>query len=127
MRKKLINPLEHLWRHALLLAMLLETSGAWAQPDEATSFDLWVAGVEVTSENAADVTGALPTAAPQVYYNPETNVLTLDKADLKLESGSHRSSRDWYCRLYCIMMCQHLDAWDLPYESQLQMLLRIAA
>ena len=88
MRKKLINPLEHLWRHALLLAMLLETSGAWAQPDEATSFDLWVAGVEVTSENAADVTGALPTAAPQVYYNPETNVLTLDNADLKLELGS---------------------------------------
>ncbi len=87
MRKKLINPLEHLWRHALLLAMLLVTSGAWAQPDEATSFDLWVAGIEVTSENAADVTGALPTAAPQVYYNPETNVLTLDNADLKLESG----------------------------------------
>lgn len=87
MRKKLINPLEHLWRHALLLAMLLETSGAWAQPNEATSFDLWVAGVKVTSENAADVTGALPTAAPQVYYNPETNVLTLDNAELTKESG----------------------------------------
>jgi len=88
MRKKLINPLEHLWRHALLLAMLLETSGAWAQPDEATSFDLWVAGVKVTSENAANVTGALPTAEPQVYYNPETNVLTLDNAKLELELGS---------------------------------------
>ena len=88
MRKKLINPLEHLWRHALLLAMLLVTSGAWAQPDEATSFDLWVAGVKVTSENAANVTGALPTAEPQVYYNPETNVLTLDNAKLELELGS---------------------------------------
>ena len=50
-----------------------------------------------------------------------------EKNDFLLESGSHRSSRDWYCRLYCIMMCQHLDAWDLPYESQLQKLLRIAA
>ena len=50
-----------------------------------------------------------------------------EKIDFLLESGSHRSSRDWYCRLYCIMMCQHLDAWDLPYESQLQKLLRIAA
>ena len=50
-----------------------------------------------------------------------------EKNDFLLESGSHRSSRDWYCRLYCIMMCQHLDAWDLPYESQLQTLLRIAA
>ncbi len=50
-----------------------------------------------------------------------------EKNNFLLESGSHRSSRDWYCRLYCIMMCQHLDAWDLPYESQLQTLLRIAA
>ena len=50
-----------------------------------------------------------------------------EKNDFLLESGKHRSSRDWYCRLYCIMMCQHLDAWDLPYESQLQSLLRQAA
>ena len=50
-----------------------------------------------------------------------------EKNDFLLESGRHRSSREWYCRLYCIMMCQHLDAWDLPYGSQLQTLLRIAA
>lgn len=50
-----------------------------------------------------------------------------EKNDFLLESGRHRSSRDWYCRLYCIMMCQHLDAWDLPYESPLQKLLRLPA
>ena len=50
-----------------------------------------------------------------------------EKNDFLLESGSHRSSRDWYCRLYCIMMCQHLDAWDLPFESPLQSLLRLPA
>lgn len=42
------------------------------------------------------------------------------KKDYKLEDGNHRSSREWYCRLFCIMMCQHLDAWDLPYESALR-------
>lgn len=42
------------------------------------------------------------------------------KKDYKLEDGNHRSSREWYCRLFCIMMCQHLDAWDLPYVSSLK-------
>lgn len=49
------------------------------------------------------------------------------KIDFALENGRHRSSKNWYCRLYCIMMCQHLDAWDLPYESELKNLLRQAA
>lgn len=34
-----------------------------------------------------------------------------EKKDYQLESGRHRSTKQWYCRLYCIMMCQHLDAW----------------
>ena len=34
-----------------------------------------------------------------------------EKDDYILESGRHRSTKMWYCRLYCIMMCQHLDAW----------------
>jgi hypothetical protein len=34
-----------------------------------------------------------------------------EKIDYLLESGRHQSSKMWYCRLYCIMMCQHLDAW----------------
>lgn len=42
------------------------------------------------------------------------------KIDYKLEDGNHRSSREWYCRLFFIMMCQHLDAWDLPCESSLK-------
>jgi hypothetical protein len=39
------------------------------------------------------------------------------KIDYKLECGKHRSTREWYCRLYGIMMLQHLDAWDLPFDS----------
>lgn len=42
------------------------------------------------------------------------------KKDYKLEDGNHRSSREWYCRLFSIMMCQHLDAWDLPEDSVLR-------
>ena len=49
------------------------------------------------------------------------------KKDYKLEDGNHRSTREWYCRLFCIMMCQHLDAWDLPHESTLKKRLLQAA
>ena len=46
-----------------------------------------------------------------------------EKYDFLLESGRHRSTKMWYCRLYHIMMLQHLDAWDLPYESALRKLI----
>lgn len=50
-----------------------------------------------------------------------------EKGDYLLESGRHRSSKQWYCRLYCIMMCQHLDAWGSPSTSSVKSLLRQAA
>ena len=40
-----------------------------------------------------------------------------------LENGRHRSTKMWYCRLYHIVMLQHLDAWNLPYESDLKKLI----
>ena len=43
-----------------------------------------------------------------------------EKLDFKLEDGRHRSTKMWYCRLYHILMLQHLDAWDLPSESPLR-------
>lgn len=46
-----------------------------------------------------------------------------EKLDFKLEDGRHRSTKMWYCRLYHILMLQHLDAWDLPYESPLKKLI----
>lgn len=46
-----------------------------------------------------------------------------EKIDFKLESGRHRSTKMWYCRLYHIMMLQHLDAWDLPFDSTLRKLI----
>lgn len=50
-----------------------------------------------------------------------------EKIDFQLESGRHRSTKMWYCRLYHIMMLQHLDAWDLPYESSLRKLIQQTA
>lgn len=49
------------------------------------------------------------------------------KIDYKLEDGRHRSSKMWYCRLFAIMMCQHLDAWALPESSCLRDFFRQAA
>ena len=46
-----------------------------------------------------------------------------EKIDFKLEDGRHRSTKMWYCRLYHILMLQHLDAWDMPFESALRKLI----
>ena len=50
-----------------------------------------------------------------------------EKIDYKLEDGRYRSSMMWYCRLFAIMMCQHLDAWNLPKSSPLKELFDQAA
>ncbi len=42
------------------------------------------------------------------------------KKDYKLEDGKHRSSKMWYCRLYAIMMLQHLDAWEMSSNEAFQ-------
>lgn len=58
-------------------------------------------------------------------YNARTSVERSnkrEKIDFRLESGRHRSTKMWYCRHYHILMLQHLDAWDLPYESALRKL-----
>ncbi len=43
-----------------------------------------------------------------------------EKNDYKLEDGKHRSTKMWYCRLYAIMMLQHLDAWEMPSQETFQ-------
>ncbi len=50
-----------------------------------------------------------------------------EKEDYKLEDGKHRSSMMWYCRLYCTMMLQHLDAWEMPSIEAFQSLLSLDA
>ena len=50
-----------------------------------------------------------------------------EKIGFQLESGKHRSTKMWYCRLYHILMLQHLDAWDLPFKSTLEKLILNAA
>jgi hypothetical protein len=42
-----------------------------------------------------------------------------EKVDYHLESGHHRSTMMWSIRLYAIMMCQHIDAWDCHLNEDL--------
>ena len=56
-------------------------------------------------------------------YNRRTSVERSnkrEKEDYKLEDGRHRSTKMWYCRLYGIMMLQHLDAWEMPSVEAFQ-------
>ena len=56
-------------------------------------------------------------------YNRRTSVERSnkrEKEDYKLEDGRHRSTKMWYCRLYGIMMLQHLDAWEMPSAEAFQ-------
>ncbi len=50
-----------------------------------------------------------------------------EKIDYKLEDGRYRSSMMRYCHLFAIMMCQHLDAWNLSKSSPLKDLFKQAA
>ena len=59
----------------------------------------------------------------KLEYNARTSAERSNKREklgFKLEDGRHRSTKMWYCRLYHILMLQHLDAWDLPPESTLK-------
>lgn len=59
----------------------------------------------------------------KLEYNARTSAERCnkrEKIDYKLEDGKYRSSMMWYCRLFSIMMCQHLDAWTLPKTSRLK-------
>ncbi len=53
----------------------------------------------------------------KLEYNKQISIERSNKRkkiDYKLEDGRHRSSKMWYCRLYAIMMLQHLDTWGIP-------------
>ena len=66
----------------------------------------------------------------KLEYNARTSAERCnkrEKIDYKLEDGRYRSSRMWYCRLFSIMMCQHLDAWTSPNTSLLKDLFEQAA
>ena len=66
----------------------------------------------------------------KLEYNARTSAERCnkrEKIDYKLEDGRHRSTKMWYCRLFAIMMCQHLDAWALPKSSRLKDLFEQAA
>lgn len=59
----------------------------------------------------------------RLEYNARTSAERCnkrEKIDYKLEDGRYRSSMMLYCRLFAIMVYQHLDAWALPKTSPLK-------
>lgn len=64
----------------LVMSVLIPVSADRAKATE--TYDLWVGGVQVTSDNAADVLGEADGEKATVIYNPATNTLTLDGAQI---------------------------------------------
>lgn len=62
-----------------LVTMLLALTASSASAQ--TTYDLWVAGVQVTSANCGDLT-VIPGISGKVSYNPDTQTLTLDDATI---------------------------------------------
>ena len=58
---------------------------------ETTSYNLWVGGVEVTSDNASNITGEGITGTGKVTYDDSTKTLTLDNVNI----DSVYSFRNW--------------------------------
>ena len=79
-----------------------------------------------TEPSKARIKYRCPLASRKKEYDARTSAERSnkrEKIDFKLEDGRHRSTKMWYCRLYHILMLQHLDAWDLPFESTLRKLI----
>ncbi|MCR4582475.1 MAG: hypothetical protein K5764_02840, partial [Prevotella sp.] len=78
--KKQLNNLA--WTKCLLavMALLLVPKGAWGQT---TYYDLWVAGTQVTSDNAGDVFDGDETNDDKVTYNADSKTLTLNGATIR--------------------------------------------
>lgn len=98
MNKRLFNQ-QNLTRRLRLLsvlcAMLLMPFSAWAQDESPTSYDITVAGIPVTSQNASNITGdnieAYTAGEPySVSYDAASNTLSLMNA--RIASGGISST-----------------------------------
>ena len=72
MKKRILSALL-----CLCMVMALMPTVAFAEP---TSYNLWVGGVEVTSDNASNITGEGITGT--VTYDDSTKTLTLDNVNI---------------------------------------------
>ena len=73
MKKRILSALL-----CLCMVMALMPTVAFAKP---TSYNLWVGGVEVTSDNASNITGK-GIKKGTVTYDDSTKTLTLDKVNI---------------------------------------------
>ena len=74
MKKRILSALL-----CLCMVMALMPTVAFAEPK---SYNLWVGGVEVTSDNASNITGEGITGTGKVTYDDSTKTLTLDNVNI---------------------------------------------
>ncbi|MBQ1407034.1 MAG: hypothetical protein IIY88_02760, partial [Eubacterium sp.] len=78
------------WAVCFVLAALFLFAVSVKAHADVTEYDLWIAGTQVTSENAGDLTaidGVNVAAEGEARYVPETNTLILNNAAIKRTSG----------------------------------------
>ena len=69
---------------ALIIGLLTSASTAMAQ----TTYDLWIAGVLVTSANCSDLS-VIPNVSGTVKYDPSTKTLTLQNATIQINTPTN--------------------------------------
>ena len=74
---------------ALIIGLLASASTAMAQ----TTYNLWIAGVQVTSANCSDLS-VISGVSGIVKYNPTNKVLTLDGATIQIDTNAIVSNID---------------------------------
>ena len=93
MKKRILSALL-----CLCMVMALMPTVAFAEP---TSYNLWVGGVEVTSDNASNITGEGITGT--VTYDDSTKTLTLDNVNIdsvySFENGVGKDSAGIYVNI----------------------------
>ena len=67
---------------ALIIGLLTSASTAMAQ----TTYNLWIAGVQVTSANCSDLS-VIPNVSGTVKYDPSTKTLTLQNATIQTNAS----------------------------------------
>lgn len=92
MKKRILSALL-----CLCMVMALMPTVAFAEP---TSYNLWVGGVEVTSDNASNITGKGIKGTGTVTYDDSTKTLTLNNVNIdsvySFENGVGKDSAGIY-------------------------------
>lgn len=78
-----------------------DTPAIMAAANAVTKYDLWVGGVQVTSENKDNIPGVY---SGKASYDPDTKILTLDNATINKTGAFKESYATRNSAIYCLQM-----------------------